>query len=82
MRKFTGNRISSKYHCALWLFPAVYLLLSPFLSYESGFNTERLLKQDFTPSAESDSQSAEFPIEEPAVIPSSSADGNLSLQMA
>lgn len=81
MRKLTENRISSKYHYALWLFPAVYLLLSPFLSYESGFNTERLLKQDFTLSAESDSQFAELPIEEPAVMPSSPADGTLSLQM-
>ena len=50
MRKFTGNRISSKYHYALWLFPAVYscgqrakrACLHAHLATAAGVNTPQL----------------------------------------
>lgn len=53
IRKFTLNRMTSRYRYSLWIFLAVYLLFSPFVHYECSFSTESVLKNIAINSAES-----------------------------
>lgn len=44
IRKLTMHRIASKYRYSFWIFLAIYLLLSPFVHYESRFSIEGVMK--------------------------------------